>query len=105
MTGRLTIAIDFDGPIHAYSRGWQNGEIYDDPSPGTKDALIRLGKRYDLVVFTARHDIMAVEDWLTANGLLHFFKSVTNRKPMAYAYIDDRGIHWTNWEQTLQEVL
>lgn len=30
----MTISIDFDGVIHQYSKGWQNGEIYDPPIRG-----------------------------------------------------------------------
>ena len=27
------VAFDFDGVIHRYSKGWQDGSIYDEPFP------------------------------------------------------------------------
>jgi len=29
-----TVALDFDGVIHKYSKGWHDGTIYDDPIEG-----------------------------------------------------------------------
>lgn len=58
-----TVAIDFDGVIHAYSKGWQDGTIYDDPMPGAFDALAELQARYAVFVHTSR-DAGQVAEWL-----------------------------------------
>lgn len=99
-----TVAVDFDGVLHDYSRGWQGGECYGDPLPGAKAALIELSKRYDLVVFTARHDLPAVQEWLRKHRFAHFFKDVTNRKPQAKIYLDDRAVRFSSWEQALEDI-
>ena len=98
-------AVDFDGVIHAYGHGWQGGEIYDDPHEGCAEALRRLSTRYELVVFTARHDLDAVCAWLRERHLLHYFADVTNRKPAAAWYLDDRAVHFTTWADALEELL
>ncbi|MFB4275740.1 hypothetical protein ACBJ59_10645 [Nonomuraea sp. MTCD27] len=41
-----TIAVDFDGVIHTYGKGWHDGSIYDEPVPGALDALRSLMKEY-----------------------------------------------------------
>ena len=35
-----TIAVDFDGFIHKYSKGWHDGSIYDEPVEGAAEALL-----------------------------------------------------------------
>lgn len=99
---RKTIAIDFDGVLHAYSKGWQDGSIYDDPMPGAINACKALAINFDLVVFTTREDIGAVSGWLSG----HRFPSitVTNKKPLAVVYIDDRALRFTSWAQTLLDL-
>lgn len=110
MTER-TIAVDFDGVIHKYSKGWQDGSIYDTPVEDSEKQLKRLvDKGYKVVIFTTRvnpemgDDIelerKKMEEWLTANGFLidvHYHE-ITALKPKAIAYIDDRAIRFTNWE-------
>lgn len=113
-----TIAVDFDGVIHRYSHGWQDGTIYDDPMPGALDALQALLAERPVAVFTAR-EVTSVAAWLQekfglpvwadVHSTLGFWTDrgtllVTNRKIAAVAYIDDRAIHFTTWDQTLAEV-
>lgn len=63
----MTIAVDFDGVIHAYSRGWQDGTIYDGPVPGAVDALHALMGQYAVFVHTTR-DAEQVMPWLEGLG-------------------------------------
>ena len=78
--------------------------------------ITRLSKKYDIVVFTAKakSDRPLVDgktgaeliwDWLGKYNLIPYIKLVTAEKPRAVAYIDDKAIHFTNWEQTLKEIL
>jgi phosphoglycolate phosphatase-like HAD superfamily hydrolase len=91
-----TLAIDFDGVIHSYLKGWQDGEIYGAPMEGAREYMERLKSRgYTLIVFTTRVDHGAVVEWLKKYKIP--FDGVTNIKPIATAYIDDRAIRFTNW--------
>ena len=96
-----TLAVDFDGVIHEYSQGW-NGGALGAIMPGARDALVRLNVKYRIVVFTARHDLKAVCDWLHEQRLDHLIADVTNRKPVAVAYLDDRAVRFISWEQALE---
>jgi len=53
---------------HRYSRGWQDGTIYDEPVPGAIAGLRRLQRRYAVDVFTSR-EVEQVVPWLQARGL------------------------------------
>lgn len=98
------IAVDFDGVIHGYTKGWQGGAIYDDPVPGASEALRQLSKTHELVVFTARHDLDAVRRWLVAHNLQQYFHDITNRKPQAAVYLDDRALRFTSWSRALEDL-
>jgi hypothetical protein len=113
-----TVAVDFDGVIHRYSRGWQDGTIYDEPIPGAIDGLRRLQQRYAVFVFTSR-EVEQVVPWLEAQGLdvaadgppyPAFWNSqdqvlVTNRKLPAVAYVDDRAVLFANWGTLLAQLI
>ena len=101
------IAIDFDGPVHNYSQDWHDGTIYDFPTDGVFKAFQKLNsKGYKVVILTARNDLEPVKKWindhLKALGLDHLEIEVTNKKPKAIMYIDDRGIRFTNWKDILK---
>lgn len=102
---KKTIAIDFDGVIHKYSKGWHGGSIYDDPVEGAMEAMCHLhGKGYEIVIFTTRINFGEIKQWIISH-LPDSHKDidfeVTNIKPPAVAYIDDRAIRFTNWKDVL----
>lgn len=108
----MTIAVDFDGVIHAYSKGWHDGTIYDGPIPGALEGLRTLMQQDAVFIFTTR-DLDQVASWLFDRGFTvcidwdgPFWNErdlllVTNRKLAATAYLDDRAVRFVNWEQAL----
>lgn len=104
---KRTICVDFDGVINAYRNGYGAGE-FDEPIEGSIQALVRLLKRgYNVVILTARENHREIEDYI-ANHMreLNFNEftdqfEVTNVKPVAIAYIDDRAVRFTTWADML----
>lgn len=104
---KKTLAIDFDGVINSYRSGFvRGGDLFPDPPvEGAIDALHRLSdKGYKVVIFTARTDFESVtkyleSHWPTDSDMT--IPEVTNVKPAAIAYIDDRAIRFTNWTDIL----
>lgn len=111
----MTLGIDFDGVIHAYSLGWQDGTIYDPPVPGALEGLRQLMENEAVFVFTAR-DVGAVSSWLLERGFSirngydgPFWTDrgvllVTNLKLPARAYLDDRAVRFVSWPQALTDL-
>jgi len=103
------IGIDFDGVIHKYSMGWKDGSIYDDAIDGALETILKLSSKYEVYIFTTRareelNQIGMIKDWLTNQAGAKeldpmFFMNliITDKKLPAIAYIDDRGIRFTNW--------
>jgi hypothetical protein len=112
---RYSIAVDFDGVIHRYGKGWHDGTIYDEPIAGAREALARIHRRYRVVIFTIRvnpdqpgHDRQRerMDEWLARHGFVvgDHYDEITHVKPPALAYIDDRALHFLDWEQALAEL-
>ncbi len=101
------LAVDFDGVIHSYELGWNNGAIYGSPVEGAMQALVELSRDYKLIVLTARPETQfgRIKAWIeTHQKAGPFAFEVTNVKPPAAAYIDDRAIRFRDWPQALSEL-
>jgi len=111
-----TIAFDFDGVIHKYSKGWQDGSIYDEPNKQILDLMLLLHlSKFPLVIISTREP-QQIKEWWDKNigGLraevldfgTQFFNDtsyvgITNRKVVAQLYIDDRAYKYSG--QTVKE--
>lgn len=110
-----TLAVDFDGVIHGYSNGWQNGIIYDAPVPGAKEALEKLDSEgYTILIYSTRcneeywedgdNRVEDVKNYLDLHQI-PYTSIHTGGKPKATMYIDDRAISFQgNWSDTLDTV-
>lgn len=58
-----TIAIDFDGVIHRYSKGWQDGSCYDNEVAGVFEAIQELMKDHTVFIFSTRSS-KQIKEWL-----------------------------------------
>lgn len=95
------LLVDFDGVLHAYSRGWADGTAYDGPIQGAKEALAGLAADgYEIVIFSTREATQIVE-WLDGHDFPAY--RVTNVKEPAVAQIDDRAVRFIDWSQALIE--
>ena len=92
-----TVCLDFDGVLADY-HGWKDIDTLDLPYPGAKEFVRRcVDAGYAIKVHTTRK-AHRVWDWLQENGF-EGVDSVTNLKPKAMVYIDDRGHRFTgDWD-------
>lgn len=94
---KRTIALDFDGVIHAYD-GWKNGKI-SGPIDGARDAVVELIRRGQEVVIFSTRDPAMIQAWLAVHGFPQNLK-ITNVKEPFYVMVDDRAFRfngqWTN---------
>ena len=107
------LAIDFDGVIHNFDKGWHDGTCYGDPLPGSLEAVKSLSKKYNIIIFTAKAKpsrplvngktgTELVREWLNDHDVLQYIDEITSEKPRSQVYIDDKGYHFQNWEDTLK---
>lgn len=94
MAGKPTIALDFDGVIHSYEKGWSDGTIYGTVVHGFEDWYWAAQPHFNMVVHTSR-ETEQVRKWLLEHGLE---MEVYAEKPPAFLSIDDRCVRFMgNW--------
>ena len=109
------LAIDFDGVIHKNSKGFYDGTVYDEPINGSYEALKSLSKNYNLIIFSAKArtdrplinnktGVELIWEWLEKYNMKQFISEVVSEKPRALYYIDDKAIHFTNWNNILNKL-
>jgi hypothetical protein len=111
------IGVDFDGVIHTFDKGWHDGTCYGKPIEGALEAIKRLSRKWNIVIYTAkaRPDRPLVNGktgaelvwgWLREHDIDKYIDEVTHEKPRAEYYIDDKGIRFeNNWSEILKEIL
>jgi hypothetical protein len=100
---RPLLLLDFNGTVHRYGRGWQDGVYYDVPTDGFKDWAEEAAQEFRLTLFPARAkthgDIQRVRKWLRQHKLGHIAFDVVTSVPIGPRLkIDDRALTFTgNW--------
>jgi hypothetical protein len=85
------VCVDFNGVLDAYE-GWRGERHFDEPREGAREFLEELVRReFAVVVFTTRYPV-DVWAWLRTYDLAEFVVEVTDRKPPAHVFVDDRAV-------------
>ena len=86
-----TIALDFDGVMNTYD-GWKGEDELFEPRPGLTAFLKVLQREGNQIVIFTNRPVEKVNTWLEKYGVDSFIAYVTNTKPLAHVYVDDRAV-------------
>lgn len=96
----MHIVIDFDGVIR--------DPTTNDPIEGSVKGLVKLKKDGHKITILTANDVRFVQSWIIEKVekvvRLGIIDRVTNMKPVADMYIDDKGIKFIDWGSLLNEI-
>ena len=100
-----TIVLDFNGVFDQYA-GWKGYVQRHPKAPGIEKFLYELSLEFNtIIVCSATMPIEKVMDWLYEHRLDKYIDYVTNHKPPAHVYVDDKAVtHRGNFDETLQKI-
>ena len=102
---QLVIAVDLDGTLHDIEHPVP-GRKMGPPMAGAKavlDAWDALGHTIIIhSVWAHGRGIKVIQDWLNYFELP--FHDVTNEKPDADVYLDDKAVRFTSWSQVNEDI-
>ena len=101
---KQNLAIDFDGTIAKELPNLVIGE----PEPGVKEALTKLQEDgYTIEIYSHRANTEdgadEIKNYLDKHEI-PYDTILHVEKPLAIYYIDNRGIHFTNWDEVLKQI-
>ncbi len=89
---KKTILIDLDGVLNEY-KGNYIPNFIPEIKNGAFKFIKKLAQNYNIKIFTTR-DKTLVSKWLINNKLNNYITDITNKKDLAFVYIDDRCINF-----------
>ena len=110
------LAIDFDGVIHQFDKGWHDGTCYGEPIAGSLSSIKKLSESWNIIIFSAKArpdrplvkgktGIELIWNWLKKYEIDQYIGDVTWEKPRAEFYIDDKAVEFkNNWEEILEMI-
>lgn len=104
MKPKPNVCVDLDGVVASYDR-WRGLDHFGEPIPGAREFLQAIQHKARVVIFTVRCKadgpnrcddpsllVKKVEEWLNRHDLPYDEVYSGQGKPLASAYVDDRGI-------------
>jgi len=108
------VCVDLDGTI-AHYKGWVDEAHFGEPITGVQAALEKLRSAgWKIIIFTTRGNRELIRAYLEKHAIPFDYINenpeqplgASDGKPIADAYVDDRGIQFNgDWAATAEEVL